>query len=66
MYFIFVLNSRGYVEFIIHPDSVNSENARRGICVTGEMQTVNATHFPVGSEKFRHSHCRSPVRYILN
>lgn len=66
MYFIFVLNSRGYVEFIIHPDSVNSENTRRGICVTGEMQTVNATHFPVGSEKFRHSHCRSPVRYILN
>lgn len=28
MYFIFVLNSRGYVKFIIHPDSVNSENTQ--------------------------------------
>lgn len=57
MYFIFILNGRGYVKLIISPDSVNSENTRWGICVTGKMQMVNAACFPVGSEKFRYSHC---------
>lgn len=57
MYFIFILNGCGYVKLIIPPDSVNSENTRWGICVTGKMQMVNAACFPVGSEKFRHSHC---------
>ncbi len=57
MYFIFILNGRGYVKLIIPPDSVNSENTRRGICTTGKMQMVNTARFSVGSEKFRHSHC---------
>lgn len=47
-------------------DSVNSENARQGICVTGEMQMINAACFLIGSEKLRNSYCGSPARYILN